>query len=930
MRDWEQYVRAHLSLPDLTREREARIRRELAVQLEDFYREAVARGMTESDADAQTRAQITDWTRLADSLRGVQRPHVRSPLDRWWEHIDDRAREKRGRWLLFADFLQDVRYAGRRLLAQPGFTTVAVLTLALGIGANTAIFSIIDALLLDSLPVERPRELVLLRPAGPRNGWTTGDYSWSYQAYLGLRERQRVFSGLIAERTDAVNLTVDGFTQRAVASIVTGNYFGVLGVRPLTGRLLSEADDRVRSGHPVVVLSYGFWVERFGMRPDIVGRDVRIGGHPFTVIGIAEKRFNGLEVGGAVDLFVPTMMLPEVVTYRGALDARTSYIFQVYGRLGPGVRREEAEARLQPLYLAELEQDVAAMGARRPSGDRWRQGRILLDDGHRGTSALRLDLGTPLAAVMAMTVLLLAVACANIAGLQIARASARVKEISIRLAIGGSRTRVVRQLLTESLLLAGLGVVAALAVAVVTIRVLVRETGEVAGRLQLSTTFMDARVLAFALTLGVVTTVLVGLVPALLATRPAVWPALTAGIASDRRGGLRLRRVLVTAQLALSLVLVTASGLFGRTVYNLLHADAGFRTDRLVQFQLNPGAAGYDRSRTETALRQVLDAIQALPGVEAATLAVAPALSDALIGFGGLDVEGYASQDGVRPRAAANAVAPGYFRMMGTPLVRGRDFSEADTARSRRVAIVSEAFVQRYLPSVDPIGRTIGFDYGGPDRLQHEIVGVARNARFNNLRDEPPPTFYLPYTQFDVLNTSSVLVRAAGNPILLRRAIDEVVRRRYPDLPIISYMTIDEQIDRLLRPERLVASLSVAFGLLATGLGAIGLYGIMAFSVARRSREIGLRMALGADRAAILRLIFRGAAGMAGIGIAVGAVLALALGRYVESQLYGIPSGDVTTLAGSAGVLMAVVLASGWLPARRASRVDPMLALRSE
>lgn len=637
-----------------------------------------------------------------------------------------------------------------------------------------------------------------------------------------------------------MNLTIDGVAQRAVASMVTGNYFDVLGVRPLTGRLLSEADDR----------------------------------------------------------------------------------------LSPGVSREQAEAELQPLYLAALEEDVAAMGARRPSGEGWRRGRVRLDDGHRETSALRRDLSTPLVAVMAMTVVLLVIACANIAGLQIARASARVKEIGIRLAIGGSRTRVVRQLLTESLLIAGLGGLAAVAVALGTIRVLVGEMGDAATRIQLATTFVDARVLAFTLSLAAGTTVLVGLAPALLATRPAVWPALTAGIAADSRGGLRLRRILVTTQIALSLVLVTAAGLFGRTVYNLLHADAGFRTDRLVQFQLNPGAAGYDRQRAESAFRHVLESIQSLPGVDSATLAVAPALDNALIGFG-LDVEGYSTRDN-RARAAANAVAPGYFRMVGTPLVRGRDFSDADTARSRRVAIVSEAFVDRYLATVDPIGRTITFDYGGPDRLQHEIVGVAKDARFNNLRDAPPPTFYLPYTQFDVLNTSFFLVRAAGDPSLLRRPIEELVRQGHPDLPITGYIALDDQIDRLLRPERLVASLSLAFGLLATGLGAIGLYGVMAFSVARRTREIGLRMALGADRGAVHRMVLRGAAGMAAIGICLGAVFALTLSRYVESQLYGVRSGDLATIAGAAGVLAAVVLASGWLPARRACRVDPMLALRHE
>jgi putative ABC transport system permease protein len=929
VRNWEQYVRTHLSLPDLARERESRILRELSSQLEDFYREAVARGMTESDADAHARAQITDWAHFAATLKEVDRPHVRSNIDRWSERLEDHAREQRGRWLVIANLWQDVRYASRRLVEQPGFTMVVVLTLALGIGANTAIFSIIDRLLLESLPVDHPRELVLLNPAGLRNGWTTGDLSWSYQAYRGLRDGQRVFSGLIAERTDAVNLTIDGATQRATASIVSGNYFDVLGIRPLMGRLLSDADDRVRNGHPVVVLSYGFWVERFGMRPDIVGRDVRVGGHPFTVIGIAEKRFNGLEVGGAVDLFVPAMMLPRVVTYAGALDARTAYIFNVYGRLKPGVSREQAEGQLQPLYVAELEQDVAAMGAERPSGDRWRQDRVLVEDGHRGTSALRGNLETPLTAVMAMTILLLVITCANLASLQIARASARMKEISIRLAIGASRSRVVLQLLTESALIVVVGALAALLVAGITVRGLVGEMGEVANRLQLVMTFLDTRILAFTLALGGATTILVGLVPALLATRPAVWPALRAGLAADIGGQLRLRRVLVTAQLALSLVLVTGSGLFVRTVYNLRHTDTGFRTDRLVQFRLNPGAAGYDRVRCEAAFRDVLEGIRALPGVEAASLAVAPMLDNGLFGFA-LDVEGYSSRDGRRARAGANIVAPGYFRMMSTPLVRGRDFSETDTALSRRVAIVSESFVKRYLPDLDPIGRTIGLGYGGPARFQHEIVGVSKDARLNNLRDEPVPTFYLPYSQFDVLNTSFFLVRASADPSLLRRSIEEVVRRLEPDLPVIGYVTIDEQIDRLLRPERLVASLSLSFGVLATVLGAIGLYGVMAFSVARRTREIGLRMALGADRGAVLRMILRGAVGMAAIGICLGVVIALALGRYVESQLYGIRGSDLLTLGGAAGVLVAVVLASGWLPARRASRVDPMLALRCE
>jgi predicted permease len=824
---------------------------------------------------------------------------------------------------------QDLRYGARMLWKNPGLTSIAVATLSLGIGANTAIFSFMDKLLLESLPVERPRELVMLRPDGIRNGWVAGRMTWSYPAYAGMRERQQVFTGVLAERTASVNFTIDGATQRATESIVSGNYFEVLGVRALLGRVLSAEDDRIQGGHPVAILSHGFWVERLGSRPDIVGQTIRLNGHPFTVVGVSEKGFNGLEVGGSVDAFVPVTMLRQVVTYGDALDSRSSYIFQIYGRLKPGIGREEATAQMQPVYLAELEKDVAAMGARGPSDDRWREGRLSLEDGHRGTSGLRGDLEIPLTALMAMTGVVLLIACANIAGLLMARAAYRTREISIRMAIGASRGRLVRQLFTESAMLAALGGLASLFVASWTINMLVAEMGESAERFRLVTNFLDARVLGFAFAASAATGILFGLLPALTASRESVSSGLKTRVAADRRGQVRLRRMLVTAQIALGLVLITASGLFLRTLQNLRQTDTGFRTDRLIQFQLDSGAAGYDSDRSKVLFRQILEELRSVPGVSNATLALSSVLSNAQISFG-LEVEGYTHSEAEDRSSVCNAVAPGYFAMLGTPLLRGRDFNEADTATSQRVTIVNETFVRKYFPDRDPLGRKIRLSWGLAQLYDYEIIGVSKDARFANLRDLPERNFFMPYTQWDYLNDIYFYVRTSGDPALLAGPIRELVKRHDSNIPVVEYRTVDEQIDRLLRPERLVASLSLAFGLLATSLAAIGLYGVTAFSVARRTHEIGIRMALGAQRAVILRMVLRDVAAMAIVGIGMGVALSLGLARYVEAQLYGVPARDIMTIGAAAIVLAVVTLAAGWLPARRASRVDPMIALRQE
>ena len=892
------------------------------------FRSLFRRPQVERELDDELRYHIE--RRIEDEVaRGAPVEQARLAALRSMEGLEQRKEECRDmrRTQFFEQFLRDIRYGWRALLRSPAFAAVTLLSLALGIGANTAIFSLVDKVMLESLPVERPRELVILEPDGIRNGWTASDLSWSYPSYLGIRERQEPFVDVLAVRTETVNFGIDGATQRAAQAIVSGNYFELLGVRALLGRVLTPDDDRTVGGHPVAILSHGFWVEKLGSRGDVVGSTVRLNGYPFTVVGVSERGFNGLEVGGSVDVIVPAAMLKQVVTYGGALESRSSHIFNLYGRLKPGVTREQAEAQMQPVYVAELERDVAAMGASdAPPNDDWRNGRVALVDGHRGTSYMRENLETPLTALMAMTGVVLLIACANIAGLLMARGAQRRKEISVRLAIGASGGRIVRQLLAESALLAVLGGLAGLLIARWTINTLVAQSGDAAQRLQLVTTFLDSRVLGFAFAASIATGFLFGLLPALHALRESVSANLKTAGPADRAGQVRLRRFLVSGQVALGLVLITGAGLFLRTLANLRNTDTGFRTDRMVQFELNAGLAGYDRERATRLFDRILEDLRALPGAASATFAVERILTGNTIGFG-LDVEDY---EGEQRFAHGNAVAPGYFAALGIPLVQGREITENDLANSPRVVVVSEAFAKHFFGDESPLGRKIGLGWGLGTRYFHEIVGVSKDARMANLREAPARNFFMPYAQWNVLTQGTFYVRTSGDPATLSAPIRELIRRHDTDIPIVGYRTVDAQIDQLLRPERLTASLSLAFGLLAAGLAAMGLYGVTAFSVARRTREIGIRMALGAQRGAVLGMVLRDVAVMAGVGIVAGTALSLALARYVESQLYGVAARDVLTVVSAAVVFGLVALASGWLPARRASRVEPVTALRQE
>lgn len=787
-----------------------------------------------------------------------------------------------------------------------------------------------DKLLWESLPVERPRELVILDHDGPRNGWVGGRATWSYPAYEGLRTSQQSFADLLAVRGDSVNFTVgSGETERAALSIVSGNYFEILGVRPRIGRLLTPEDNATRGASPVVVMSYGFWRQRFGGRPDIVGRSVRLNGAPFTVIGVSEERFNGLVVGGTVDLIAPAALLAQLTTYGSALDSRSSYIFQVYGRLKPGISRETAAARMQPLYMSQVELDVAEMGNRVPR--RWREGRFQLLDGRLGTSGLRRQLETPLAVLMAMVGAVLLIACTNLAGLLMARGASRQKEMAVRLALGATRWQLVRPLLAECVLLSVAGGAAGLVLAAWILDALVSNMGETAERLRQTTQFLNLPVLTFTAGLSLLTALLFGFLPAVRASRETPAPALKGESAGLSQGGgqVRLRKLLVTAQVSLALVLLTAAGLFVQTLRNLRGTDAGFQTENLIQFSLNPVLNGYERTRIQSLFDRLLPALRSIPGVRSATSGIGSLLAGNNINFG-VEVEGYQQADREDNTCASNAVAPGFFSAMGVPFLRGRDFTERDTFESQRVLVVNESLANHYFKGRDPIGRHIALSWGLGRPYSYEIVGVAKDIRSANLREPPARQFFMPYTQWDPLSSSNFYVRVSGDVGGVASSIRSAIRQLDAGIPVTNFRTIEEQIDRLVQPERMVASLSAAFGGLAMMLAAIGIYGVMAFVVNARTREIGIRIALGAGRPRVLWLVLREVAIMGATGTAIGLGLALGLARYIESQLFGVAPRDWITLVCSVAMVGCVMLLAGYLPASRAASTDPIRALRYE
>jgi predicted permease len=845
------------------------------------------------------------------------------------ESAKEAYRDRRGLPVL-ATGAQDLRYALRMLRRSPGFTVVAVITLALGIGANTAIFSLIDAVLLRLLPVKEPDRLVLLGYVGGRD--PGNDFLYDY--YLRFRDHNQSLSGTLAYHPLRLTVRVDGQTEPAMSGqLITGNYYAVLGVDAELGRTIQPDDDRVPGGHPVCVISYDYWQRRFAGSPSVVGKTIDLGGSPFTIIGVTPRDFFGLEVGTVADISVPRTMQKQA-----ALNATGNQIqYRVMGRMKPGVRIEQAQADLSLIYQQILDEFAAQYAdiIKKRGSQYLLERRLVLEPGSQGLSVLRRQFSQPLFILMTVVGLVLLIACANLAGLLLARATARRKEIGIRLALGAGRARLVRQLLTESIMLAGLGGCLGLFIAYWGIKLLVPllPQGEIPIHLNLSP---DVRLLGFSMALTLLTGLLFGLAPAFHATRVDINTALKdeAQRSGSRGRHLPLGKLFVIAQVAFSMLLLIGTGLFIRSLQNLRQVDTGFERENVLVLKLEPTGSNDRNAGDRLAPRydDLLERVKAIPGV----------LRASLVGYSPITRREWLEQGqspalmwpvsvkGSSEEMAINwmQVYPNSFATLGMPLLAGRDFTPQDTKQSQRVAIINESMARRLFGSENPLGRRFGPPYVAAWEM--EIVGVVKDTKYRSLREQSGPIYYIPFYQAGMQGQMTLVVRTAGDPTTAAAAVQREARALDDAMPVFAVETLATQIEASLSQERLVAMLSSTFGLLALSLACIGLYGILSYTVTRRTNEIGIRLALGAQPQDILRLVFRDALWLVLIGIAIGGPAAVAATRLISSQLFGVKVADPLTIALAGLILSAVAALASYLPARRAARVDPIVALRYE
>ncbi len=829
--------------------------------------------------------------------------------------------------------LSDLRLAFRGLRRNPLFATVAIVSLALGIGANTAIFTLMDQVLLRKLPIERPDELVMLYQQGSHNGSNMGSRMHSYPIYQDYQQRAEPLAEVLCRRLVAASVSIDNQTERLEAEIVSGNYFSMLGVRPAIGRVFnSKEDDQAYGGHPNVVLSYDYWVSRFSRDPNVVGKKILVNNSPMTIVGVSAAGFSGIDPAQSPQIRVPVLMkavmLPEW-TWLDAGNRRARWV-QVFARLKPGYTVESAKAPLQGLFTQVRTYEMTLPAAKNWSAysrEQFMKGRLLVESAAMGYSGLRNDFSTALIVLMSMVGLVLLIACANVANLLIARGFMRQREIAVRLSLGASRRRLVRQLLVESLLLSFLGGTVGLALAFLLTRGMLSLV-PVGNTPLLISPSPDLRILTFTLVLTAATGIVFGLLPALRASKPDPWTTLkdTMGSIAGTGGSLFLRKSLVTAQVALSFLLLFGAGLFVRSLQNLQGTDTGVELDNLVTFQVSPALSGYDNPRGSDFYQRLLERLNSAPGLKSAALAAVPILAGNEWDSS-MSVEGHRAADGEDMQAFMNALSPGYFATMKIPLLEGRDFVRADYKPDATVAIVNRRFSEHFFKGQSAIGKRLGWGGGSTAKLTIEIVGVVDNALYEGPREGVRRQVFVPQVGS---GSAAVYVRAAIGSTAAYGTVRNELKQIDASMPLYDLKTLQGQLDETLLTDRLVALLSASFGMLATVLASVGLYGVMAFVVARRRKELGIRLALGAQPGLVIWMVMREVVLLVTIGLAVGIPAAMALGSYVSSQLYGIEPRDPWIAGGTILLLLTVSALAGLIPATRASRIDPILALRHE
>jgi predicted permease len=827
---------------------------------------------------------------------------------------------------------QDVKYGIRQLRAKPGVAVTAIFSLALGIGANTAFFTLFDQILLRLLPVQNPRELVQLRVEGGRFGSNNGDglHTFSYPIYLALRDQNTVFSGLTGQRIEQASLVGDERSEMITVGMVAGNYFTVLGVQPHTGRLITAGDDTQRNGHPVAVLQHGFWQSRFAGRPEIVGSTIRLNGTPFTVIGIAAPEFEGTDVGLPTHVWVPIMMKSAITPTWDGLDDERNAWFYLFGRLKPGMTLEQAQASMKVLYRQRQGEELkAGFFQKFPDlKERFLRQNFVLIPASRGQSFLRFRFERPLIVLQWLVGVVLLIACTNVANLLLARAAARQREVAIRGALGASRGQLARQLFVESLMLAVAGGVAGLLLSTWLARGLLRFLPFDPENMSLSTA-PDVRVLLFTTGVTFLAALAFGLIPAFQGSRVPAGATLKeeAGSVAGSHAHVRLRKLFVALQVGLSSLLVISAGLFARTLQNLQNVDLGFRTENVAMFGVRP-ATVYDEVRKQQVFRSLIENLATVPGVKA----VGANTSRLLTGGrwdSSITVAGLAAKASEYPWSFFNAVTPGYFEALGIPIRAGRDFSWNDWESSRKLCLVNEELVQEYFGGANPLGRLLA--QGREQTPDTEIIGVFGNAKYHEVRGEVPrQTFVNMGFRMRFVGGVNVYARIQGDPRQVLPRLREQVRRVDGNFVISDMRMLDDQLNMRLANERMLSFLSVGFALLATILAVVGLHGVLAFVVTRRTREIGIRMALGAEQGNVIALVLREMVLVIVLGVVAGVVAGLLGGRYVESQLFGVKAADLAVFALSIAAVLAASIGAALIPSWRASRLDPMRALRYE